>query len=98
MSVEDVTRDLFDRWERVWHNGEFDLISSCVAPTYIRHDYLGDRAVTADSYEAELAKVRADRPGIRVAVYDHAFKGNRAWYRFEFRWTDPETGEPRTQA
>jgi hypothetical protein len=52
MSVEDVTRDLFDRWERVWHNGEFELISSCVAPTYIRHDHLGDRTVTSDSYEA----------------------------------------------
>ena len=98
MAVEDVTRDLFDRWERVWHGGEFDLIPSCVAPTYIRHDHLGDRSVTPDSYAAELAKVLADRPGIRVAVYDHAFKGNRAWYRFEFRWKDPATGESHTQA
>jgi hypothetical protein len=31
-------------------------------------------------------------------VFDHAFLGNRAWYRFEFRWTDPATAEPRTQA
>lgn len=95
---ESVTRDLFDRWERVWHGGEFDLIPSCVAPTYIRHDYLGDRTVTAESYREELAKVQADRPEIRVAVYDHLFKGNRAWYRFEFRWTDRETGKPQTQA
>jgi hypothetical protein len=98
MSLESATRDLFDRWERVWHGGEFDLIPSCVAPSYTRHDHLGDRTVTPDSYAGELAKVRADRPGIRVAVYDHAFKGNRAWYRFAFRWTDAVTGMPQTQA
>lgn len=98
MSIESLTKDLFDRWERVWHGGEFDLIPSCVAPTYIRHDHLGDRTVTPASYAEELAKVRADRPNIRVVVYDHAFKGNRAWYRFEFRWTDPKTSEKRTQA
>ena len=98
MSIDLIMRNLFDRWERVWHGGEFDLIPSCVAPTYLRHDHFGDRAVTPESYAGELAKMRAARPGIRVAVYDHSFKGNRAWYRFEFRWTDPETGEPRTQA
>jgi hypothetical protein len=95
---DSVARSLFDRWERVWHGGEFDLIPSCVASTYIRHDHLGDRSVTPASYAGELAKVRTDRPGIRVAVYDHAFKGNRAWYRFEFRWTDPKTGAAQTQA
>ena len=85
MSAESVTKDLFDRWEQVWHHGKFDLNSGCVAPVYIRHDHLGDRTVTPETYEGELAKVRADRPGIRVAVYDHAFTGNRAWYRLEFR-------------
>ena len=90
--------DLFDRWEPVWHDGELSLVPSCVAPTYIRHDHLGDRTVTRDAYAEELAKVRAARPGIRVAVYDHAFTGNRAWYRFEFRWTDPATGAAQTQA
>lgn len=98
MTDEEATRDLFDRWERVWHGGELDLIPSCVAPTYIRHDHLGDRTVTPDSYAEELRKVRADRPGIRVAVYDHAFQGKSAWYRFEFRWKDPATGAPKTQA
>lgn len=98
MTLEDTSRELFNRWERVWHHGEFDLIPSCVAPTYIRHDHLGDRTVTPESYMGELDKVRTDRPGIRVAVYDHAFTGNRAWYRFEFRWNDPATGEAKTQA
>jgi hypothetical protein len=98
MSVEDETRKLFDRWERVWHDGEFDLIPDCVGPTYTRHDHLGDRSVTREAYQAELGNVRATRPGIRVAVYDHTFQGNRAWYRFEFKWTDPKTGAPQTQA
>lgn len=98
MTSEAVTAALFDRWERVWHGGEFDLIPSCVAPTYIRHDHLGDRTTTPESYAGELARVREQRPGIRVEVYDHAFQGNRAWYRFAFRWSDPATGEARTQA
>ena len=34
---------LFDRWERVWHNQEYNLIPECVGPTYIRHDQKGDR-------------------------------------------------------
>ena len=29
MSVE-VTRDLFDRWELVWHEDRYDLVPSCV--------------------------------------------------------------------
>ena len=33
MSVE-VTRDLFDRWELVWHEDRYDLVASCVGPTY----------------------------------------------------------------
>jgi hypothetical protein len=27
MSDESVMRDLFDRWERVWHKGTYDLVS-----------------------------------------------------------------------
>ena len=98
MSIEAVTSDLFGRWERVWNDGEFDLISRCVAPIYMRHDHSGDRAVTAEACRAELETVRADRPGIRVAVFDRSFKGDRAWYRFEFRWIDPKSGASQTQA
>jgi hypothetical protein len=38
MSDETALRDLFDRWERVWHEGQYDLVSDCIAPNYIRHD------------------------------------------------------------
>ncbi len=93
-----VTRDLFDRWELVWHEDRYDLVPSCVGPTYLRHEAAGDRTVTADSYAAELTKMKAERPGVRVAVYDHLLSGNRAWFRFTFKWRDRGTGEPQTQA
>ena len=70
MSNESATRDLFDRWERVWHEGQYDLIPSCVGQTYIRHDESGDRTVTRrDAYAAETAKTRQDRPNTRFVVY-----------------------------
>ena len=93
MSDDSVMRDLFDRWELVWHEDRYDLVSSCVAPAYLRHEAAGDRTVTAESYAGELAKMKADRPGVRVAVYDHLFVGNRAWFRFTFKWRDPKTAK-----
>jgi hypothetical protein len=96
MSYE--VRDLFDRWERVWHEGQYDLIPGCVGSHYIRHDEQGDRTVTREAYAAELAAIRKDRPGIRVVVYDHSFTDYRAWFRFSFKWPDPKTGEPRSRA
>jgi len=68
--------DLFNRWEQVWNDGKFDMASSCVADSYIRHDPKGDRTVSRDAYTAEVAKIHEDRPGIRVVVYDHSFIGN----------------------
>jgi hypothetical protein len=50
--------DLFDRWERVWHEGQYDLIPSCVGSHYIRHDEQGDRTVTREAYAAEIAAVQ----------------------------------------
>jgi len=56
MSNESAMHDLFDGWERVWHEGQYDLIPSCVGG------------------------------------------GNRAWFRFTLKFTDPKTGETRTRA
>ncbi len=98
MSDSAVLSDLFDRWERVWHEGQFDLVSSCVAEHYIRHDEGGDRTVTREAYAAEIAKTRQERPDIRVVVYNHSFESDRAWFRFAFKWTDLKTGEPRSRA
>ncbi len=61
MSKESVTSDLFDRWELVWHEDRHDLVPSCVGPTYIRHEATGDRTVTAESYAAELTKMKEAR-------------------------------------
>jgi len=90
--------DLFDRWERVWHEGQYNLIPDCVGSHYVRHDEKGDRTVTREAYAAELAALRSERPDIRVVVYDHTFEGNRAWFRFAFKWTDVASGEPRSRA
>jgi hypothetical protein len=91
-------RDLFDRWERVWHEGQYDLIPGCVGPNYIRHDENGERTVTREAYAAELQAVHKDRPGIRVVVYDHSLTADRAWFRFSFQWPDPKTGETQSRA
>jgi len=98
MSDETGVRDLFDRWERVWHDGQYNLVRECVGPHYIRHDETGDRTVTREAYAPEIAKNREERPDIRVVVYDHSLNGDRAWFRFAFEWTDPKTGEPRSLA
>jgi hypothetical protein len=95
---EKSSRDLFDRWERVWHEGQYDLIPSCVGSEFIRHDEKGDRTVTRDAYAVELAATRQERPDIRVVVYDNSFEGDRAWFRFAFKWIDPKSGEPRSRA
>jgi hypothetical protein len=97
MSAPEVVK-LFDRWERVWHEGQYDLVPMCVGSHYIRHDQKGDRTVTREAYAAEIQQVHKDRPGIRVVVYDHAFTPNRAWFRFAFKWSDPKTGEAQSQA
>jgi hypothetical protein len=98
MPEDIVLRDLFDRWEQVWHEGQYDLVPDCVQLNYIRHDEAGDRTVTREAYAAEIAKTREERPNIRVVVYDHSFEGHRAWFRFAFKWPDPKTGEARTRA
>jgi hypothetical protein len=98
MSQEAMLHELFDRWERVWHEGQYDLISGCIQPNYIRHDEAGDRTVTREAYAAEIAKTRQERPHLRFVVYDHTFEGNLAWFRFTLKWTDSNTAETRTRA
>jgi hypothetical protein len=98
MSDVSILRDLFDRWELVWHDGRYDLVADCVCAHYVRHDEAGDRTVTREAYAAELAMLRQARPDVRIIVYDHLLSGNRAWYRFTMRWTDQATGKVYTRA
>ena len=63
MSQETTLRDLFDRRERVWHEGQYDLVPECVGPRYIRHDEAGDRTITREAYAAEIAKLRGGTNG-----------------------------------
>jgi hypothetical protein len=81
-----------------WHEGQFDLIPECVGPVYIGYDEAGDRTVAQDDYAKEIARVQQDRPHTRFVVYDHTFEGDRAWFRFTLKWTDPKTGETRTRS
>lgn len=66
--------------------------------TYIRHDEAGDRTVTRDAYAAEIARTRQEQSNARFVVYDHPFEADHAWFRFTLKFTDPKTGETRTQA
>src|SRR5712692_7787405 len=88
MSEESVVRDLFDRWERVWHEGRYDLVAECVAQVYTRHDESGTRRVTPEEYAAEVAAARREWPNTRFVVYDHEIAGDRAWFRWTLMWTD----------
>ena len=97
MTVQ-TPEELFKKWESVWHDARLDLVPEWVGATYARHDEQGDRVVTRDEYAAELAKVRAARPDIRVLVYDHDFTSDRAWFRFAFKWTDTGTGQACSRA
>jgi hypothetical protein len=69
-----------------------------VETNYIWHDEQGGRTVTRGAYAAEIAKLRQERPDIRVVVYDHSYEGDRAWFLFGFKWTDTKSGEARSRA
>jgi len=98
MPEESATRNLFDRWERVWHEGKYNLVAGCLAQVYIRHDESGTRRVTAEEYAAEIAAGRRERPNTRFIVYHHEIAGDRAWFRFTLTRTDASDGETRTRA
>ena len=98
MADQSTMIDLFNRWEQVWNKNRFDLAAGCLADQYIRHNEKGEKTISRDEYIDEVKKIHQERPGIEVIVYDHTFKGNRAWFRFSFRWTDIKTKQPRSQA
>ncbi|MBS2127066.1 ester cyclase [Burkholderia thailandensis] len=98
MPTLDEIRSLFDRWERVWNHDELDLVPTCVAPQYLRHEEAGDRIVTPESYAAEIVKLKKERPDFQIVAYDHAFQGDRAWYRVGMTWTDQSSGQVQTRA
>jgi hypothetical protein len=92
-----AARELFDRWERVWHDDRHELVAECVAPVYVRHEETGTRHVTPAQYAEELAALKRARPNIRVTVFDHEIVDDRAWFRFAMTWDDV-TGNKATLA
>ncbi len=93
-----AVQELFDRWERVWHEDCHELVADCVAPVYVRHEEAGTRHVTPAEYAKELAAVKRDRPNTRITVYDHDILGDRAWFRFAMTWDDAGGGGQRSRA
>ena len=91
-------RELFDRWERVWHERQYDLVPGCVAGSLVHHEGGGPRCVTPEACALEIATTHRARPNSRFLVHAHAFIGDRAWGRFTHTWADVATGEPRTRA
>jgi hypothetical protein len=83
-------RQLFDNWEKVWHDKAYDLAHRCLADEYVRNDENGRRVVDRVAYLDELRSIHAQRPDIRVIVFDHDIFPDHAWFRFMFRWTDTE--------
>lgn len=88
MTSPKLLQDLFNRWEKVWHEKSYELASDCVAENYTRNDESGSRTVTRDDYLIEMKGIHTQRPDIRVIVFDQDFGTDRAWFRFMFRWTD----------
>ena len=71
-----MLRDLFDRWEQVWHEGQYHLVPSCVAENYIRHDKGGDRTATREAYAMGDRQDLGRSGRIYVSLlYDHSFGG-----------------------
>jgi hypothetical protein len=91
-------QDLFDRWEQVWHEGRYDLVETCVADSYLRHDEKGDRVVTPVSYRAEIMDFRTKAPDIRFIVHDSCIDGDRVWFRNTLKWSDTQTGQAASRA
>jgi len=95
---DDAIRALFDKWERVWNEGQHGLISECVSDVHIRHDGAGTRRMTQEEYLQEVVTAKQNRPNTRVVVYDHTIAGDRAWFRFGLTWNDAISGMRRTRA
>ena len=75
------------------------LAPDCIAPAYVRHYPNGTtRTVTPEEYTQEIAGFRTRYADLRFIWHDAAFEENRAWIRYTWRRTDPDTGQVLTNA
>jgi len=84
---------LFDRWDKVWGEGHYELIPSCVTEKYIRHDVQGDRTVSRNDYAKEIMQIRKAVPDIQFLIHDRSIDTDKVWIRYTLQYTDPETGK-----
>ena len=83
--------NLFDRWEKVWGKGQYDLIPGCVTENYIRHDMEGDRIVSRNEYATEIQQIREVLPDIQFLIHDRSIDADKVWIRYTLSYTDPKT-------
>jgi hypothetical protein len=76
LTSPEAMRDLFDRWEQVWHEGRYDLVAGCVQPNYFRHDEAGDRTVTREAYAQTFKRKWMALPRTRQ-IYEQAIAAGK---------------------
>lgn len=61
MSEESVIGNLFDRWERVWHEGQYELAAKCVVQVYTRNNEAGARRAAPEESAVEFSMLIPQR-------------------------------------
>jgi hypothetical protein len=89
---------LLQRWLSVWHEGRLDLVASCVAPAYIRHEVDGMRTVSPDEYAIEIKTLCEAISNLRFVEHDRAVAPPKVWVRWTLTGTLVANGEPVTRA
>ncbi|SDC88246.1 SnoaL-like polyketide cyclase [Algoriphagus faecimaris] len=84
---------LFDKWDKAWSEGQYELIPSCVTNNYIRHDIEGDRIISRDDYSKEIMQIRNALPDIQFLIHDRSIEADRVWIRYTLKYSDPKTGK-----
>lgn len=94
-----AVRELCHRWvDEVWHRGKVDLVASCVAPMYTRHEPAGTRIVTPTSYGEEILARLARTPDLHFYYQNVVWTDTHAWLRFTTRYTDSDNHTAITRA
>ncbi|MEZ4503631.1 MAG: ester cyclase [Dehalococcoidia bacterium] len=80
--------------DEVWNAGNYDRVADCLGETYLRHDQLGNRAVTRDQATAQIQGLRDRVQDLHFWVDDFTVAPNRIWVRWRMTGTSAESGEP----
>jgi hypothetical protein len=93
-----AVKDLFDRWEKVWHEGQYDLIPGCMASSCIRHSARHGLRRLDQGRHVAIQRIRADRTVLRrPRPHGPAWNCQRAsdGVELEKRWGTSDRGTSR---